>query len=266
MSKKTIIHLSDLHIGRGMNETSLTTTIFNRIKEDYEGTPVLITGDLTNAGSKKQYQDTSSLLENLRETNPALIVPGNHDCSWGAFGSYYSPIARGNWDTYLGPPSQWCGNGVKWQGKAVDGLDVWEDGPVAYFGIDSCIKKSWWNLYILNGCISDGLANILKVSLQAYKGKTRIVFLHHHPITKAPDFIALDGVEKLWEALKDNCELLLCGHMHIYGDWQGEHGIPLIISSHKSDDFIDSKLQIITVDILNPGTPNVSIVHRKLVL
>ena len=266
MAKKTIIHLSDLHIGRGMNETNLTTTIVNKIKEDYEGAHVLITGDLTNAASKKQYLDTSHLLEELLGKNPVLMVPGNHDCSWGAFGSYYSPIARSNWLKYLGPPSKWCGSGLQWQDKAVDGLHVWEDGPIVYFGIDSCKKKSWWNGYILNGFISDKLANALKASLKEYAEKTRIVFLHHHPITKAPDFIALDGDDRLLEALTDNCELLLCGHMHSYEDWQDYQGIPLIISSHKSTDIINGKVRIITIDVLEPGTDNVSFDHRKLEL
>jgi len=266
MAKKTIIHLSDLHIGRGMDEINHTTTIVNKIKAEYEGAPVLVTGDLTNAASKKQYQDTSNLLEDLLEKNPVLMVPGNHDCSRGAFGSYYSPVARSNWIKYLGPPSKWCGSELQWQGNAVDGLDVWEDNPIVYFGIDSCKKKSPKNNYILNGFISEKLANDLKASLKAYEGKTRIVFLHHHPITKAPDFIALDGDDRLLGALKDNSELLLCGHKHSYKDWQDYHGIPLIISSHKSTDTIKGKVQIITIDVLEPGTSSVSFEHRKLEL
>ncbi len=73
----------------------------------------------------------------------------------------------------------------------------------------------------------------------------------------------LHGSNKLLEALKDNCELLLFGHEHEYGLWCKNRGIPLIVSSHKSTDNLSGNCFMITfIDIKNPGTPNVSFNHR----
>jgi calcineurin-like phosphoesterase family protein len=115
---------------------------------------------------------------------------------------------------------------------------------------------------ISKGYISKKLANALKESLKKYAGKTRIAFLHHHPFTEG-FFTRLYGSERLMDALKDNCELVLFGHHHEYEMWWTEKGIPLTVSSHKSTDAISGDCLMITIiDIESVGTPNVSFRHR----
>jgi len=96
------------------------------------------------------------------------------------------------------------------------------------------MPKSWWNLIITNGFISALLADNLKGTLDAHHEKVRVVFLHHHPFSLVPHFVALDGKEKLLAALQNRCDLLLFGHRHHHNMWEREHGIRLSIASRKS--------------------------------
>ena len=263
MVQTTIIHLSDLHIGQGTAEKIHLSRIADKIKTDYQGARVIITGDLTNASSKKQFRHVCEFLETLPPENPVLMVPGNHDCAVGPFGSCYSPVARRNYRECFGSPSEWTGSGVAWQSKIVDGLDVWVDDLVVYCGVDSCIPKSWWNLIITNGFISEHLADNLKETLDAHHAKTRVVFLHHHPFSLVPHFIALDGKERLLTALQNRCDLLLFGHRHHHKKWEREHGIRLSIASRKSTAKEKDIVLLSTITITHSEGPAVSIDYSE---
>ena len=258
MAQKTIIHLSDLHIGQRTKETIYLARIADTIKADYPGARVVITGDLTNASSKKQFEKVRECLEDLPPENPVLMVPGNHDCAFGPFGSCYSPEARNNYLECFGLPSEWVGSGVTWQDEGVDGLDVWTEDSVVYCGLDSCMPKNWWNLIITNGFISEQLADNLKATLDGHSTKTRVVFLHHHPFSQVPHFVALDGEEKLLAALENRCELLLFGHRHHQETWVRKSGVNFSSASRKSTDKIDGTLLLPTITITDPGDPAVS--------
>jgi len=130
MAQTTIIHLSDLHIGQWTEEKIHPSRIADTIKTDYQGARVIITGDLTNASSKEQFRHVCECLEDLPPENPVLMVPGNHDCALGPFGSCYSPEARRNYRECFGSPSEWTGTEVAWQNSVVYGLDVWVDDVV----------------------------------------------------------------------------------------------------------------------------------------
>ena len=263
MTKRTVIHLSDLHIGLRKKETTRTKMIFSRIAESFQKIPIIITGDLTDSATKTQFKETRKLLDHLAMTNPILAVPGNHDYAWK--GNILRDDGWENWVEYLGSPLGWGSNKPRWMGvdhepKGVDGIGIWEDGPCVYFGIDSGDPKD--KQISARGYISKKLANALQESLEKYVGKTRIAFLHHHPFTEG-FFTKLYRSNRLLNALKDNCELLLFGHHHEYGMWRVKWEIPLIVSSHKSTDTISGDCLMVTViDIENAGTSNVSFRHR----
>ena len=79
MANQTLILLSDLHIGLRPLETHRTRNLFTNIASIYPDVPVLITGDLTDSASKRQFKSLRDLLIELASTNPILTVPGNHD-------------------------------------------------------------------------------------------------------------------------------------------------------------------------------------------
>jgi predicted MPP superfamily phosphohydrolase len=267
MAKQTIIHLSDLHIGRKKRESKRTRRIFDKIARSFAKVPIIITGDLTDSATKGQLKDTRKFLDTLARTNPILSVPGNHDYAWR--GNILRKHGWKNWVQHLGSPLGWGRAQVPWMGidnepKGVDGLGVWKNGPCVYFGIDSGDPKD--KQISARGYISKKLADALKKTLKKYSGKTRIAFLHHHPFTGG-FFTKLHGSKLLLAALKNNCELLLFGHQHAYGIWWNKRDVPLIVSSHKSTNIMSGDCLMITViDIENPGKKNVSFSHRIEVL
>ena len=263
MANQSIVHLSDLHIGLRAAETQRFKKITDLIAKHYQGAPVLITGDITDSATKSQMQSARKMLEDLSKTNPILAVPGNHDYAWK--GNILRDSGWKDWVDHLGSPMGWKKDEVHWMGvdfepEGVDGLGVWKDESVVYFGIDSGDPND--RQISARGWISKKLANSLADSLQQYAGKTRIAFLHHHPFTEG-FFTKLRGAKRLMESLKGNCELLLFGHNHEYGLWWNDKGINLICSSHKSTDNISGDCLFMTIiDIQNAGTNIVSFKHR----
>jgi predicted MPP superfamily phosphohydrolase len=267
MAKYKLIHLSDLHIGNSKKELKNTNKIVKSIGTSYKGVPVIITGDLAHSATKKQFKTVRSILNNLAKTNPILAVPGNHDYSWN--GIVWRPKGWEHWVKYLGSTLGWGTDKKHWMGvenepEGIDGLGVVKHKSCVYFGVDSGDPNG--KVGCAKGLISTKLANALNDSLKKYEGKTRIVFLHHHPFEH--EFLtALKGYKKLLKAVKNNCELLLFGHEHKYGIWWNHKGVPLIVSSHKSSLAMSGKCLIGTIiEINGAGTQNVSFSHRLEIL
>lgn len=263
MSNHTLLHLSDLHIGRSAKEVDNTTKMIRQIGLSHRGVPVIITGDLTHSATESQFRKTRQILDELSKTNPILTVPGNHDYAWK--GIVLRPSSWENWIKYLGSPLGWGKDEYYWMGKEhgpadLEGLGVFEDGSVVYFGLDSGDPKD--RVTTARGWISPELGAELNESLKKYEGKSRIVFLHHHPFDD-DFFTALKGEEDLMNAVRGNCELLLFGHEHKYGIWWNRDGVPLIVSSHKSSLPVSGSCLMVTIiEIENAGTPQVSFNHR----
>jgi 3',5'-cyclic AMP phosphodiesterase CpdA len=263
MTKQSVIHLSDLHVGLRQQESVRTHRIVEAIGNSLAGIPVLVTGDMTDSATTDEFREARGLMDQLAKTNPILMIPGNHDYAWK--GNVYRPGAWKDWLKYLGSPLGWGRPEATWLEKShdpvgVDGLGVWKQDPLVFFGIDSGDPND--KVICARGYISDKLATGLKRALQENEGKTRIVFLHHHPFTEG-FFTGLAGAGLLLSAVKDNCEILLFGHDHNYGIWRNREGIPLIVASHKSTARVSGDCVMITVlDIEEPGTPNLSIHHR----
>jgi len=267
MPNRQLIHLSDLHIGFRKRESDNTRAVIRRIASSYPGVPVIITGDITDSATEKQFRNARALIDELARTNPVLAAPGNHDYAWK--GTILNPKGWAHWVKYFGSPLGWSRPAPDyWMGESespgsIEGLGLWVDGPFAYFGIDSGDPMD--KQLTARGFISKKLANALKASLDQHKGKTRIVFLHHHPFTGGLRhiFTALHGARRLMDAVRHNCELLLFGHEHEYGLWWDYDGIPLIVSSHKTTESISGNCCALTViEIENPGKNTVFFQHR----
>ncbi|MCD4751388.1 MAG: metallophosphoesterase [Thermoanaerobaculales bacterium] len=246
---QTIIHLSDLHVGRDKGVFGRVKLIFEEIAAAYPDVPVLITGDLTDSASKPQFRTTRELLDGLAQTNPILAVPGNHDYAWKGIVAKFRPDAWKNWIKYLGSPLGWGRSEVPWLEKGhtpagFDGLGIWEHENTVFFGVDSGDPKD--KAKTSCGFISDTLASALSRELVKRSDKTRIVFLHHHPFVHSTN-LKLYGGEIFKKAVSGNCELLLFGHKHDYGLWRNRNAIPLTIASHRTTKLISGDCVAFTV-------------------
>ena len=80
------IHLSDLHIHRYTASNKKVEELLNFIKKKYKEHYLIITGDITDDGDERQYDNAFEILNDFREK--LFICPGNHD--FGAIGNYFS--------------------------------------------------------------------------------------------------------------------------------------------------------------------------------
>lgn len=265
----TIIHLSDLHIGKSRAEATRLQVIINWISERHPGAPVVITGDITESATKNQITKARSLLAELASTNPALIVPGNHDYSFKGIVS--DPKAEVRWSNLLGEPLGFTSSADKWMldfasgGTAhADGLGIQEFDDFVFFGVDSGDPTN--KQHTARGYISDFLADQLRTWLTNHKGKTRVVFLHHHPFVRdmaglSP--LALHNHKGFCAAVRGNCEALLFGHRHQMDIWWCKTAdvAPFVFAADKSTRLIARKYLAINVLRTSGSGPNLRFSH-----
>jgi len=196
-----IIQISDPHIvphgqlayGQVDTAKALTDcveTINRSLPEIGPVDMVIVAGDLTDFGTKEEYQRFCTLMEPL--DLPYRAIPGNHDdvavmraCFWDQ-----------SWMPLQGP--------INWA------LDF---GDLAVIGLDSSVAGK------AHGHLTDETLCFLSETLDAQEGSPTIVTMHHPPV--------LTGIEKMdIQNLRDSKQLkkilsgykgelrLTCGHVH----------------------------------------------------
>ena len=274
---KTIIHLSDLHVGKDDDRLPRMVRLRDFISLNYPEVPVLITGDITDSGTIPQLQKARGWARDLAESNPVFMVPGNHDYAFKGFWAFRNANDSFEyWEQYLGQPMGVGERGVlpnTWMPCIEfphDGYGRFQlDDYTQLFYVDSgdLDREAW----CAQGWISEGMIRALSADLQKYCAWTRIVMLHHHPFNTM-FHTKLKGADEFMKCLqKHGCELLLFGHKHDGGRWDpvvddwapSDYKIPCISASHSSTNRVTGKHGAITVITMNNvGTSNISFYHR----
>ncbi len=161
---------------------------------------VLVTGDLTNIGTREEADHAAKLLN--RFEMPFYIVPGNHDdraILWQVFGGKACPAMAGGFINY-----------------------VIDNHNVRLIGMDSVAAGA------SGGALCDTRANWLEARLGEEAEKPTVIFMHHPPVKCSvleTDEDGFAGVERLGQIITkyDNIERILCGHIHllVHARWQG---------------------------------------------
>jgi len=223
-----ILHLSDLHFHRRDGDNIAITTTLDRIATSYAEHHILITGDITDDGHERQYQNAQAALERFR--GRLWMVPGNHD--YGLFGSFYDETCAGLFDRYLAVPFQ----RATFAEGCVPTVNILETSSekVILVGLNS-------NLQTIDpfdfACGEVGeaqramLAQIL--SDPASHECVKIVYLHHHPFYHHPFLRLLDG-DEFMQIVLGRADVLAFGHKHVAALWQGTAGIPWIMAAEDS--------------------------------
>ncbi|WP_456482218.1 metallophosphoesterase family protein [Methanopyrus sp.] len=183
-----IIHISDLHISP--YRRSWDPEVFYRgVEQINELGPdvVIVTGDLTDNGLVREYEEASSLLERIEA--PVVPVPGNHDArnlGWmtfeDVFGDRYR-VERVSADLY------------------VVGLDSSE--PDVNYGQLGRERQEW---------LEETLRRIPDSACKC-------IAMHHHliPVPGAgrERNVLVDAGEMINLCIKYGVDLVLCGHRHV---------------------------------------------------
>ena len=78
MSEKTLVHLSDLHVGRGEGGDDVLERMCRQLlrrKVDH----VVVTGDITHRGRQGEWERFRAAFAGLEAEGRLSLVPGNHD-------------------------------------------------------------------------------------------------------------------------------------------------------------------------------------------
>jgi len=213
MKINRLIHLSDLHIGKGKKEEKnlqrIINTLFARRNDQrYNETRVVITGDITDSGTQKQLIKAKHYINIINGIFPVYLVPGNHDHGW--LGNFCQADAKGRWNDHLGGYFMIGG----------------EDLSLKY---DSAFKASFIGINTgdphdkeisARGIVTkDQLADIDHCLMTTRYSDTIIVYFHHHPFTKK-FFLKMRGANRLMKLLNSYpIDLILFGHHHNLGVW-----------------------------------------------
>ncbi len=215
-----IVQLSDIHVGSQFHEE-----IFDKVVEevnDLGPAAVLVTGDLTNEGLKKEYEKCKEKFAKF-EVDKIIAISGNHDyrnTGYLLFKKFF-PFETVNVlddDVVLVT-----------LGTARPDRD---EGEVGY-------RQNLW----------------LERTMKKYPKSTKIVAMHHHligiPDSGTDRVTVIDAGDVLRTALSSKVDLVLCGHKH--RPWIWDFGNLSIVnagttSSERMRGFFENTYNIINIE------------------
>ncbi|MEO1251263.1 MAG: metallophosphoesterase [Pseudomonadota bacterium] len=207
-----IAHISDIHFG------AVDVAAARRLADDINARDVcgvIVTGDLTQAGRKREFAEAAAYLRSFEA--PILAVPGNHDVPVYNLGRRFIDP----WSRYR-----------RYIHQALCPEDVF--GDIYVIGLNSARRAGPsldWSL----GRLSRSQIALARRALEEAQSGLKIVALHH-PVVPRPGRAGQAVIDQPARALDafsaGGADVVLTGHAHIaQTDIETtEHG-PLVISS-----------------------------------
>jgi 3',5'-cyclic AMP phosphodiesterase CpdA len=235
---KKIIHLSDLHIGY--------TDLFERAKHiiklieftkpEPENYVIVITGDLTEAPTKSNYNDAKDCIDYLRSKKYTVLpIPGNHDYS--EFIYHHKKYVPRFKETFFEKSDIFF---TTYESKYPKIDLIGNKGEeIAFIGLDSMADElHWYDSLWANGELGETQLKRLNKRLrlkEVVNSPYKVIYLHHHPfnplnplhkLKDAKEFINTLKQYMLDDPKKHKISALLFGHNHHCDIWNGQGGIP----------------------------------------
>jgi 3',5'-cyclic AMP phosphodiesterase CpdA len=214
-----ILHISDTHFHAIANNDALLRR-FTYIQSNYPDHKIIITGDVTDDGTKGQYAIASRILEPFK--GRLFFCPGNHD--YGIFGNFYSEEAAKMFDEFAVAFNE---------GAFIDKVPlVFKIENIQIILLNSNLKTEDLSDF---ACGEIGksqlkiLRGILKESLP--EGSVRIICLHHHPFIHSDPTMKLLDARNFVRAIRGKADILLFGHKHKQAQWVNKIGVKFVLAS-----------------------------------
>lgn len=190
---RTLVHLSDLHMGRLHGDVlqPLSTTI-RRLTPNL----VVISGDFTQRATRTEFQQARAFIDTL--DSPLLTIPGNHDVPlWNIAERVFDPLAR--YKRYI----------------TSDLAPVYEDDEIVVAGVNTARSLVIGG----EGRINNSQVDHLLARLNGVpRERTRIV-VTHHPFDLPPGVKERRLLGRAPMAMarlaSAGADLFLSGHLHL---------------------------------------------------
>ena len=222
------LHLSDLHIHTdGCSNIEVQNTL-EYIDTFYPDHKLIITGDITDDGSSDQYEKAFALLK--RFMGRIFICPGNHD--FGAAGNLYSRERALRFDELAKQLNQ----GGTFTGDNTPVVNIFREDSsnIMLIALDSNLEtESPFDFAC--GKIGKYQLRCLQVILDTNPNLIKVLFFHHHPFAYIDNpFLELKDARELAKVVFNKVNVMLFGHQHVMGQWDGTWGIEHILASDNS--------------------------------
>ncbi len=215
-----IVQISDLHVGSQFLPEKFETLVneVNQLNPDF----IVVTGDLTNEGLMKEYEQCKDLLTKIH-AKKIITISGNHDyrnTGYLLFKKYF-PFETVN---ELNDKVVLVTLGTARPDR--------NEGEVGY-------RQNLW----------------LERTMKKYKDKVKILAMHHHlvaiPDTGSDQLTVVDAGDVLRTILDTGVDLVLCGHKH--RPWVWNFGKLMVVNagtatSERVRGLFDNTYNIISIE------------------
>jgi len=218
-----LLHVSDLHITEQGQHPRLA----------YEHRTVIATGDVTDNGTREEYEAATRVLAPLVVTGLHLC-PGNHD--HGYLGNLWTPSCERRWWEF----ASLMGNAWYTELEEKRGGEV--VSRVHLFCLDSCLPTTH-PLDFACGEVGQRQLQALDMMLTTIEVARRsvpghdidkvIVALHHHPFIHTDPTMKLMDDEAFFRVLAGRVDLVLFGHKHAQRVYYHRHGVRMWLAAAK---------------------------------
>jgi 3',5'-cyclic AMP phosphodiesterase CpdA len=218
MTYKKLLQISDVHVNDYSDQTHQDfRQICRKIASKYRPQEhvVLITGDITEDGSKKEYERAAESIRILTNRGFGVhMVPGNHD--YGCWGNFYELSAHRRYQKFHKENCPFKS----------DALPVFLDyGAWRLILLDSVAHEAAAELFA-RGRIGKPQLHDLKVMLSA-DSRPSVIAMHHHPMLRPwrgelefpKEVLEIVDSKEFMEIVRTSRQqapvMVCCGHKHV---------------------------------------------------
>jgi 3',5'-cyclic AMP phosphodiesterase CpdA len=189
---RTIVHLSDLHMGR-LEPQVLPPLI--QVVRGARADLVVISGDFTQRATDAQFRSARAFLDAIDQNT--LCVPGNHDVPlWNIAARFLTPFDR--YRRHISP----------------DLSPEYEDQEMIVVGVNTARSFAWGE-----GRINLGEVERIRARMGAVRPETTRIVVTHHPFDLPPGVREQRLVGRARSAMAQlaaaGVHLFLSGHLHV---------------------------------------------------
>lgn len=194
---RTIVHISDLHFGKV--DKKMVDPLFKNLDE-INPDLIIISGDLTQRASAKEYKEVSEFLKKLK--HPFFVIPGNHDIPlYNLFKRFVMPFK--NYSKFV----------------SKDLSPFYSDDEIAVVGINSVRR-----FCITSGKIGEKQLRKAEDILDTVGSNVVKIVVSHHPFDlphsknthhKVTHKVVARGKISMKRLAEKKVDVFLSGHLHV---------------------------------------------------